>query len=277
MAERLPVVRRARDGLRPYRVLLGSRLRSQTAYRRSFVLDVLGAIGVGLVEFGEIYIIFSNIDALGGLDFAGVALLYALATLAFSLADLVVGHLDELPTYLRAGTLDAFLLRPLPVLAQLVTSDISLRRLGRTAVAVAVLAVALPLNDIDWTPGRVLLLVITPLAGTAIFAAMFVIAAAIQFWLVEGREFANAFTYGGSYAASFPASIFAVPLRAFFTFVVPAAFVAYLPALVLLELPGPAWLPQWLGWCTPLAAVAAWSAALAGWRTGLRHYKGAGS
>jgi ABC-2 type transport system permease protein len=57
-------------------------------------------------------------------------MVFALANLAFALADLAVGHLDQLPTYLRAGTLDAFLLRPLPVLAQLVTSDISLRRLG---------------------------------------------------------------------------------------------------------------------------------------------------
>lgn len=265
------------ERFRPYRVLLGSRVRSQTAYRRSFALDLLGSFTLGLVEFAEVYIIFTNVDALGGLDFAGVALVFAIAHLSFSLADLAVGHLDKLPMYLRTGTLDAFLLRPLPVLAQLVTSDVSLRRLGRTSVAVTILVVALPLNDITWTPGRVALLVIAPLAGTAIFSALFIGAGAVQFWLVEGGEFASAFTYGGNYAAAFPASIFALPLRAFFAFVVPAAFVAYLPTLVLLDLPGPAGLPQWLGWCTPLAAVWIWCVALAGWRAGLRHYTGAGS
>lgn len=265
------------DRLRPYRVLVGSRIRSQTAYRRSFVLDVFGSVAVGLVEFAEVYIIFSNVDVLGGLDFAGVALVFALAHLAFSVADLTVGHLDTLPTYLRTGTLDAFLLRPLPVLAQLITSDISLRRLGRTSIALLILTVALPMNDIDWTPARVALLVVAPLAGAAIFAALFVAAAASQFWLVEGQEFASAFTYGGNYAASFPASVFALPMRVFFTFVVPAGFVAYLPVLVLLDLPGPVGLPQWLGWCSPVAAVALWCAALAGWRAGLRHYSGAGS
>jgi ABC-2 type transport system permease protein len=265
------------DRLRPYRVLVGSRVRSQTAYRRSFALDVLGSVAVGLVEFAEVYIIFTNVDALGGLDFAGAALLFALAHLSFAIADLVVGHLDQLPTYLRAGTLDAFLLRPLPVLAQLVTSDISLRRFGRMSVAMTILAVVLPLNDVDWTRERIALLAVAPLAGAAIFAALFVLAGATQFWLIEGKEFTSAFTYGGSYAASFPASIFAVPLRVLFAFVVPAAFVAYLPVLVLLDLPGPAGLPQWLGWCTPLAAVVIWAVALAGWRAGLRHYTGAGS
>lgn len=252
-------------------------MRSQTAYRRSFALDVLGSIAVGLVEFAEVYIIFTNVDALGGLDFAGAALVFALAHLSFSIADLTVGHLDELPTYLRTGTLDAFLLRPLPVLAQLVTSDVSLRRFGRLSVALVILAVALPLNDIDWTPGRVALLVVAPVAGAAIFAALFVLAGAIQFWLIEGKEFTSAFTYGGSYAASFPASIFALPMRVLFTFVVPAAFIAYLPVLVLLDLPGPVGLPQWLGWCTPLAAALIWCAALTAWRAGLRHYTGAGS
>ena len=40
---------------------------------------------------------------------------------------------DDAPD--TTGTLDAMLLRPLPVLAQLVTSDISLRRLGRAGLA----------------------------------------------------------------------------------------------------------------------------------------------
>lgn len=252
-------------------------MRAQTAYRTSFTLDVLGSMAIGAVEFAEVYVIFSNVDALGGLDFAGVALIFALANLAFSLADLAVGHLDVLPRYLRSGTLDAMLLRPLPVLAQLITSDISLRRLGRTSVSLIILAIALPLNDISWTPGRVTLLVIAPVTGAAVFAALFVIAGAVQFRLIEGAQFTSAFTYGGSYAATFPASIFAMPMRVLFTFVVPAAFVAYLPTLVLLDLPGPPGLPQWLGWCTPLAAAVIWGVALTAWHAGFRHYTGAGS
>lgn len=263
--------------LAPYRTLLATRVRSQTAYRRSLAMDVLGSVGIGVVEFAEVYVIFSSITVLGGLDFAAAALVFAFANIAFSLADMVVGHLDTLPTYIRTGTLDAFLLRPLPVLAQLITSDISLRRLGRVGVGVLVLAIALPLNPIAWTPALGGLAVLTPIVGAAIFAALFVCAAAVQFWLVEGSEFANAFTYGGSYAATYPTAVLTLPMRVFFTFVVPAAFTAYLPTLVLLGLPGPIGTPSWLGWCAPLAAVVIWAVALLGWRAGLRHYTGTGS
>jgi ABC-2 type transport system permease protein len=106
-----------------------------------------------------------------------------------------------------------------------------------------------------------------------VFAGLFVAAAAVQFWLVEGTEFTASFVYGGNYAAQFPTSVFAMPARVLFTFVVPAAFVAYLPVLALLDLPG----GGALGWCSPLAAAAVWTVALLGWRAGLRHYTGTGS
>ncbi|CAM3616217.1 ABC transporter permease [Occultella aeris] len=265
------------EALAPYRALLASRLRSQLAYRRSFVLDLVGAVGIGVLELAEVLVIFSSITILGELDLAGALLLFAFAGIGFSLADMAVGHVDSLPTYLRSGTLDAFLLRPLPVLAQLITSDLQLRRLGRTAVAAVVLAIALTMNTIAWTPALVVLAVLTPLVSAIIFAALFVCAAAVQFWLVEGGEFANAFTYGGSYAASYPTSIFSLPMRVLFTFVVPAAFTAYLPTLVLLGHAGPAWTPAVLGWFAPVAAAGIWTVALLGWRAGLRHYTGAGS
>jgi ABC-2 type transport system permease protein len=140
-----------------------------------------------------------------------------------------------------------------------------------------VLLAACAYVDIDWTPARVLLLVVTPLAGCAIFCSIFVAAAAASFWLVEGTEFANAFTYGGNYLSSLPFTIFHVAVRRFFTFVVPGAFVAYLPTLGLLGRPDPAGLPGWLSWSGPLAAVLAASGAGLQWRSGLRHYVGAGS
>jgi ABC-2 type transport system permease protein len=273
VAERQPY---ALDPGRAYRAILGSRVRSQLAYRSSFGLDLLGSVGVGLLEAAEIYVIFHNVDVLGGLGVGPALLVFALANLSFALAGVVVGHLDELPTYLRSGTLDAMLLRPLPVLAQLVTSDVSLRRLGRAAVAVVVLVVALPLAVDRWSAGAAAMLVMAPFTGAMVFGSLFVAAAGAQFWLVEGSELTNAFTYGSSYVSAYPASVLHVAVRSFFTFVVPAAFTAYLPTLVITGQPGPPGLPAGLGWFTPLVAALAVAVGLAIWRAGLRHYSGAG-
>jgi viologen exporter family transport system permease protein len=260
-----------------YAAVVRSRVRAQASYRGSFAMEVFGQVVLGFVDFAEIYVIFTRVRSLGGFDFGEVSLMFGLAATGFALADLAVGHVERLPAYVRTGQFDAFLLRPLSAFGQLVTSDFSLRRVGRLAQALGVLAVALTVVDVDWTPARLLLLVVTPVAGTVVFAAVFVATASVTFWLVEGQEFANAFTYGGNYLATFPNNVFATVVRRFFTFVVPAAFVAYLPTLALLGRDDPGGLPGWLSWCGPPVAFAAALAAGAGWRAGLRRYVGTGS
>lgn len=270
MADRL-------GNLPAYRAVLASRVAAQLSYRTSFVADLLANAGVGISEFATVYVVFSAVDHLGGLDVWQASLVFALANLTFAVADLLVGHLDRLPTFLREGTLDALLLRPLPVLAQLATAEVSLRRIGRLLVAAVVLVVAWPRAGVEasWTSG--FLLGWSVLGGVAVFSAIFVAAGALQFWLVEGGEAVNSITYGGANAAQYPASVFPGPLRWLFSYVVPASFVAYLPVLALTGQPGPAGLPAWLGWCSPLAALAVGVVALLLWRAGVRHYTGTGS
>lgn len=262
--------------LRPYRAVLASRARAQRSYRASFALDLVSSLLVGVVELAEVWILFHNVVRLGGLEFSQVLLVFGLADLCFSLADMSFGHCDNLPEYLRAGTLDVFYLRPQPLLLQLVTSDLSLRRLARACVGLAALVAALVVNDIAWSPAHVVLLVLALVSGYAMFAAMFVWAGGAQFFLVEGAETTNAFVYGGRYAATQPASVWTRPLWLVFGFFFPMAFTGFLPAIWLLGADGPDWLPGWLGWCAPVAAVWAWLLALVSWRWGVRHYQGGG-
>ncbi|WP_342213555.1 ABC transporter permease [Nocardia wallacei] len=260
----------------PYIAVLRSRMRSQRAYPLSFGADLLSSLLIGMVEFAEVWVIYHNVHVLGGLNMNAMLLLFGLSNLTFALAQLAVGHTDTLPTYIRMGTLDAFHLRPQPLLLQLITSDVSLRRLARATVAGAVFGTGLVVNDIAWTARTFTLLGISLLAGVAIFAGLFVCAAGLQFFLIDGSELTNSFTYGGSFASQQPASVFSRPLTLVFGFAVPVAFVAYLPTIALLGLPGPAWLPAALAWATPVAALWIWVLALMCWRTGVRHYQGGG-
>ncbi|WP_244328428.1 ABC transporter permease [Yimella sp. cx-51] len=259
-----------------YRAVLASRMRSQRSYRTNFRLDIASSTLIGLIELAEIWVLFHAVGVLGGYSFKEILLVYGIADLCFSLADLVVGHCDNLPTYLRAGTLDVFYLRPQPILAQLITSDISLKRLSRAAVAATCIVVALWLNDIDWTAAKVLLLVLSLVSATLIFTAQYIAAAGLQFFLINGAEATNAFVYGGRYASTQVASVWTNPLKVIFGFVFPMAFAAFIPSLWLLDKPGPAMFPSWLAWATPVMAAWSWGVAMLCWRWGLRHYQGGG-
>ncbi|MFE3544365.1 ABC transporter permease [Nocardia sp. NPDC059177] len=260
----------------PYLAVLRSRVKAQQVYRLSFATEVFSAFLIGLVEFAEVWVIFHNVGTLGGLDVNAALLLFGLSNTSFSLAQVLVGHLDSLPAMIRMGALDAYHLRPQPLLLQLITSDISLRRFARAAVAVIVLGIGLWRNDIDWGIGPVTLIVITLLSGIALFCGLFVCAAGLQFFLIDGAELTNSFTYGGSFAAMQPASVFPTPLKLLFGFAIPVAFTAYVPTIALLGLPGPPLFPAWSAWLTPLAAVWVWLLALSAWRIGTRHYQGGG-
>ncbi|CCF62103.1 ABC transporter permease [Nocardia cyriacigeorgica] len=262
--------------LTPYRAVLRSRLDAQRSYRLSFASDLFGSLLLGLAEFAEVWVIFGSGRVLGGLDLNGALLLFGLSNTGFALAQVLFGHLDQLPTLIRLGTLDIYHLRPQPLLLQLITGDIALRRFARAIVSVAVLIAGLTRNDIDWSLGAVLLLVTALISSIALFGGLFVCAAGCQFYLIDGSELTNSFTYGGVFAATQPASVFPVPLRLLFGFAIPVAFTAYLPTIALLGVPGPAFLPAWLAWLTPLAALWVWLIALGMWRLGTRHYQGGG-
>ncbi|WP_308297476.1 ABC transporter permease [Tsukamurella paurometabola] len=267
----------ARPGpLAPYRAVLTSRVQAQVSYRASLAMDLVAAMLLGLVELAEVWLLFHNAKVIGGLTFSAVLLVFALADLSFCTADILFGHLDKLPRYVRAGTIDVFYLRPQPILLQLMTSDIRIHRLTRPAVSIFALGYALTHNAITWGPGTVGMLVLALVCGPIIYSAVFVIAAGLQFVLVNGAEFTSSFVYGGRYAASQPASVWPGAIKVTFGFVLPLAFTGYLPALYILGLPGDGIFQPAVAWALPLAT--AWVVLLAGatWRWGLRHYRGAG-
>lgn len=265
-----------RADLTAYRAVLASRLRAQRTYRTSFALDLFGAAAITLVEFAEVWVLFHNVTVLGGLTLPAVMLVFGLAEMAFSAADLLVGHCDELPTYIRAGTLDVFYLRPQPVLAQLMTSNIGIRRITRVLGGAVILSIGIVLSDVDWSLDKVVLLVLVVPSAVAIYGALFITAAGLQFFLLNGEQATNAFVYGGRYAASQPAAVWPRSLLLVFGLAFPVVFTGYLPTLWLLDLPGPGWAPPWLAWLAPVAALWSWAVAYACWRWGMRHYQGAG-
>lgn len=111
----------------------------------------------------------------------------------------------------------------------------------------------------------------------AIFFALFVGFACVQFWTQDATEFANAFTYGGTTLTQYPLTVYPAEVVRSLTFVLPVAFVNWYPCLYLLGRDDPFGLPGWLQFCSPVAAAALLALALLAWRTGVRRYTSTGS
>jgi ABC-2 type transport system permease protein len=178
---------------------------------------------------------------------------------------------------IKLGTFDRVLTRPVGTFAQVLVSDIQVRRFGRIFQGAVTLALALSWLQITWSVAKVLVALSAIGSGVVIFVAIWVIGGAITFWTIETSEVTNVFTYGGELLVSYPMSIYAEGLQRFFTFVIPLVFVSYLPGLFILERPDPLGLPPALQLCSPIVAVAFLVVARLVWAFGVRHYQGTGS
>ncbi|MFJ7152704.1 ABC transporter permease [Streptomyces sp. NPDC100445] len=278
MAEAVPgALARLAGWVRAYRLVAGMWVRSTMAYRASFVMTTFGNFAATFFDFLTIMLMFSRVETLGGYSLPEVAFLYGLSATSFGLADLVIGSMDRLGRRVRDGTLDTLLVRPAPVLAQVAADRFALRRLGRVTQGALVLGWSLSRLDVAWTWPKLLLMPVTVVSGFGIFAAVFVAGAAFQFLAQDASEVQNAFTYGGTTLLQYPPTVFGKELVRGVTFVLPLAFVNWLPACYVLGRPYPLDLPAWTAFTPPL--VAAGCCALAGlaWRAGLRSYRGTGS
>ncbi|HEY5832370.1 ABC transporter permease [Streptomyces sp.] len=252
-------------------------VRSTMVYRTSFFLTALGNLTGSALDFVTIVLMFSHVTVLGGFTLPEVAFLYGTTSTAFGIADLVLGSMDRLGRRIRDGTLDTLLLRPVPVLAQVAADRFALRRLGRITQGALVLAWALVRVDVAWTPVKVLMVPMMLVCGAAIFSAVFVAGGAFQFWASDASEVQNSLTYGGQTMLQYPPGVFARELVRGVTFVVPLAFVNWLPALHVLGRPDPLGLPSWVDFASPPVAFACCALAGAAWRAGLRSYRSTGS
>jgi ABC-2 type transport system permease protein len=268
---------RLADGLRAYRLLAGMWIRSTMAYRASFAMTTIGNFAATALDFVAILLMFSRVHALGGYRLPEIAFLYGLSSVSFGLADLAIGSMDRLGRRVRDGTLDTLLVRPAPVLAQVAADRFALRRLGRVTQGALVLGYALLTLDLQWTPLKLVLMPVMMLSGCGIFCAVFVAGAAFQFTAQDASEVQNAFTYGGTTLLQYPPTVFAKELVRGVTFVLPLAFVNWLPATYVLGRPYPLGLPGWTAFASPLVAVACCALAGLAWRAGLRSYRSTGS
>ncbi|UNO44134.1 ABC transporter permease [Streptomyces sp. MST-110588] len=265
------------QGLRAYGPIVSMWVRSTLAYRTSFVIMAVGNFAASGLDFVTVVLMFSHVDALGGFTLPEVAFLYGTSSTSLGLADLLLGSMDRLGRRVRDGTMDTLLVRPVPVFAQVAADRFALRRLGRITQAGLVLGWSMTRVEVDWDLGRVLMVVLMLLCGTAIFGAVFTTGAAFQFFAQDAAEVQNSFTYGGNAMLQYPPTVFAKDLVRGVTFVVPLAFVNWMPALRLLGHQDPLGLPGWVDFLGPVVAAVMCAGAWLAWRAGLRSYRSTGS
>ena len=268
-----------RSALDIYRRLVSIEIRAQLQYRAGFLLDLFATALITAVEFGSLALILQRFHDIGGWTLGEVAFLYGTVEMAFGMMDLLFSGFDP-PHFgqrVRRGTFDQLLLRPVNITVQVLGSRLVIRRMGQMIQGMLIFGAALTLVDVNWTAAKVLYLPIVLFSQVCFFGGLFVIGSTITFWTVESIEVVNIFTYGGNEMMSYPMHIYADWMRRFFTFIVPAIFLNYYPALFFLDKTDPFGAPAFAHFLAPAAGTGVLIASLLVWRYGIQHYQSTGT
>ena len=247
-------------------------LKSQMQYRMSFFMTVLGQFLTAFASFFSLAFIFERIDAVDGFTYGQVFLCFAVVVSAFSVGELFGGGLAAFSRILGDGSFDRALVRPRPVLLQILVPNFDFTRLGLLVQAAVVLCWAVPASGVAWTVPKALALVLMIVCGAVVFFAMFLLKAACTFFTTESVQFLYIFTYGARQFGRYPFSVYGKQVLWVLTFVVPLALFQYYPLLYLVGRSSAAWLML-----LPLAAALVLVPCLLLFRFGVKRYKSTGS
>ena len=263
MAETQPgrgTAARAIPAWRTYLVLVQGTWRSMRVHRANLVMMFLGSAAIQGTQLAFISVLLGAFGAIAGWSVGEVAFLYGLRLTAHGVCTINFGQHRGSAQAIRNGDWDRFLLRPAGPLMQLLTRHFNPGTIGDLVLGLAILVTAANLIGTQWSAGMVLYLVLAALGGGLVEAGLQIGLSALDFrWgpVVRIKDMVDrVLTDFGAY----PMTIFGTAGTWLLTFLVPLAFMAYLPTTVLLgrteELVVPVWMAQLSPLGGPLLLVA---------------------
>ncbi|PEC48367.1 hypothetical protein COJ46_09830 [Bacillus sp. AFS077874] len=248
--------------------------KSQMEYRTSFLFLTIGQFLIPFSMFAGLYFLFERFGQIKGWTFYEVALCFAIIHMAFALSECFARGFDSFSSLVASGGFDRVLVRPRSTVIQVMGSKFEFTRVGRLFQSLIVLIWALNNLSIEWSSMKVVTIILMIISGGFIFTGIFILAATMCFWTIQGLEVVNIFTDGGREMAQYPLNIYQKWVTKFFTFVIPFGCVNYLPLMYILDkTEGKAYLYM----LSPVVGIIFIIPCLLVWNIGVRHYRSTGS
>jgi ABC-2 type transport system permease protein len=217
-----------------YKNYLNLHLKSILQYKISFALSFISQIFVFFTYYFFVLALFDKFSNIKGFTVYEVLLTFSIIQFGYSINEVFGRGIDHFDRLIIKGGYDRLLLRPRPILFQVLTSEIDYAKLSRVIQAVIILIIALLNLNIDWNIYKIISIILMIISAIVLFFGIFLLTASYCFITVQGLEVRNVFTDGGKHMAQYPIGIFRKGFVWFFTFIIPFAFVNYYPLLYVL-------------------------------------------
>lgn len=254
--------RRLPGTLRSWWLLERAALRSQGQFRGNLFVGLIGGLTFQGLQVAFLALLLHQFDQIGGWGWHEIGLIFGIRLAAHALYVIPFGVVPWTERLVRNGEFDLFQLRPVNTFVQTATKRFQIMSLGDGLIGVVALVAFSVSAPVDWTAAKVAFLLVSVVAGGLVETAFQTAIASLSFVFTSTTGL-NLFAdttitqFGG-----YPLSIFGRAGVWLLTFVFPMAFIAYLPATVLLGRTGEVPLPHWLIQLSPAVGVALFALSL---------------
>ncbi|MFF1484639.1 ABC transporter permease [Streptomyces sp. NPDC058319] len=270
-------VTRPVSSVRKYLLLLRAAYRAQLQYRGNLILTLAGGVAFQGIGFAFIWVIVERFGSLAGWGMPEISFLYGMRLVSHGLAVVPMNQLDYIALVVRTAEFDRYLIRPAGILTQLLTRQLHLPTIGDLCTGLAILLFACSRLRLDWSAMLLAYLFLALIGGALVEAAVQLFIASFSFRFLSNQSLMFLLDRIMNDFGGYPMKIFPSGVRFMLTFVVPLAFVSYIPVDALLHQAGSSPVSRILMLSAPLVGPLLFWLSYSFWKNQLRHYSSSGS
>ncbi len=254
-----------------YRTFFVSSFARELEFRANFFAKVAQNIVWIFFFLLVLLVIYRNTDSVAGWSRGDAFILSATCFLMNSFAQALFFSLMEIPQQVRLGTLDFVITKPIDTQFWVSTRRFNFDQVGTLIAGIVMVTIGVLSSGLHPTLFQWLAYLLLTISSLAIFYSFQLFLMTTGIWLVRVD---NLWVLGESVmqVSRYPLDIYQAGIQRFFTYMLPLAFIATIPARQLVKGFDGQMLALGLLW-----GLVAFAVARAFWRYAMRHYTSASS
>ena len=259
--------------LRLYKKLVAQFVKATMQSKVDFLMGLMGFFFTQFAGIAFLYLVFRQIPTLENWTFNQLIFIYGFAQIPRGIDHLFTDNIWLVAWRLVVtGDFDRYMLRPMNLFFQVISERLQLDALGELLVGFLLVGTSLSQGIVIVDALHVVLFIISIFAGALIYTSIKLFFATIAFWIKKSGSLLQV-AYETANFAKYPTEIYGKLVRFIITWIIPFAFVAYIPAsYFLLDIS-----PLTTIGVECLIAVVFWIIAYAFFQYGTRKYESAGN
>lgn len=204
-------------------------LMSKLVYKANLIIGIVAFLFTQATSLFTLFILVNTVPSIDGYTIYHVGFLFGLTNMAVGIDHLLTDRLWTVAYFeVKQGKLDHMFLRPLPVLFQVIASEVQLEALGELIIAAALMIVCG--LQLEFTGGlvSVLIVILGIICAAIIISAFKVMVASFAFKFKRSGPLLQ-FIYNFSNYAKYPLKIFPKAIQYILIFVIPLGLCLFFP------------------------------------------------